>query len=83
MHPGIRASYWSLANPSTPTEIVIQNGTGDEENSNLWGNITSMTLDPTDNCTFWYVNRYYLASQTGNVINWDTRIGNFKLSTCN
>ena len=42
-----------------------------------------MTLDPTDNCTFWYVNRYYLASQTGNAINWDTRIGNFKLSTCN
>jgi hypothetical protein len=83
VHPGIRASYWSLASQSTPTEIVIQNGTGDEENSNLWGNITSMTLDPTDNCTFWYVNRYYLASQTGNAINWDTRIGNFKLSTCN
>jgi hypothetical protein len=83
VHPGIRASYWSLGTSSTPTEIVIQSGTGDEENSSLWGNITSLTVDPTDNCTFWYVNRYYLANQTGNEMNWDTRIGNFKLATCN
>ena len=81
-HPGIRAAYWSLPNKTAPTEITIMNGTGDEENSSLWGNLTSMTVDPTDNCTFWYLNRYYAASQTGTTIDWDTRIGYFKITGC-
>jgi len=82
VHPGIRAAFWSLPNKTAQTEITIYNGKGDEENSNLWGNLTSMTVDPTDNCTFWYVNRYYASSQTGTTIDWNTRIGYFKLSTC-
>lgn len=82
LHPGIRAAYWSLPNKTAPTEITIYNGSGDEENSSLWGNLSSMTVDPTDNCTFWYVNRYYSSNQTGTAIDWDTRIGHFKLSTC-
>jgi hypothetical protein len=82
VHPGIRAAYWSLPGKTAPTEIILQNGTGDEENSNHWGNITSMTVDPNDGCTFWYANQYYKANETGTAINWDTRISNFKLSSC-
>jgi|SRR5579859_52028 len=81
-HPGIRAAYWSLPGKTKPTEILIGNGSGDEENSSHWGDYTSMTVDPVDNCTFWYVNQYYAVSETGSSINWNTRIGNFKLSTC-
>jgi hypothetical protein len=83
IEPGIRAAYWSLPNPNAPTELTLQSGIGDEENSSLWGNLTSMTVDPTDNCTFWYVNRYYETSQTGTAIDYNTRISNFKISTCN
>lgn len=82
LHPSIRASYWSLPNKTASTEIQIIGGVGDEENSSLWGNVSSMTVDPTDNCTFWYLNRYYQTSQTGTAINFNTEIGNFKLSTC-
>jgi hypothetical protein len=82
VHPGIRAAYWSLPGMTAPTEIILQNGTGDEENSNHWGNITNMTVDPNDGCTFWYENQYYKANETGTAINWDTRISNFKLSSC-
>jgi hypothetical protein len=81
-HPGIRASYWSLASAFSPTEITIKTGSGDEENSELWGNITSMTVDPVNDCTFWYVNRYYPSNQTGTEIVWNTRIAYFRLSTC-
>ena len=81
-HPGIRAAYWSLTGATKPTEILIGNGSGDEENSDHWGDYTSMTVDPVDNCTFWYVNQYYAVSQTGSSIDWNTRIGKFKLSTC-
>jgi hypothetical protein len=81
-HPGIRAAYWSLTSGTKPTEILIGNGSGDEENSNHWGDYSSMTVDPVDNCTFWYVNQYYQVSETGSAIDWNTRIANFKLSTC-
>jgi hypothetical protein len=82
VHPGIRAAYWSLPSKTTPTEIALQNGIGDEENSSHWGDYTSMTVDPVDGCTFWYVNQYYNVSEIGTAINWDTRIANFKLPTC-
>lgn len=83
VHPGIRASYWSLDTlGAAPKEITLENGVGDEENSIHWGNLTSMSVDPTDGCTFWYVNQYYKANETGSEVNWDTRIAHFKVSTC-
>ena len=82
VHPGIRAAYWSLPAKTSPTEIILQNGTGDEENSPHWGNISSMTVDPTDGCTFWYQNEYFKTNQINAEITWDTRIANFKLATC-
>ncbi|HEV2397336.1 MAG TPA: hypothetical protein VGS27_10385 [Candidatus Sulfotelmatobacter sp.] len=82
VHPGIRAAYWSLPSKTAATEIQLKAGVGDEENSNHWGNLTSMTVDPVDNCTFWYVNQYYANNETGTAINWNTRIAYFKLSSC-
>jgi hypothetical protein len=82
IHPGIRASWWNLPNDTTPKELNIKTGIGDEENSTQWGDYTSMTVDPVDQCTFWYVNEYFPANQTGNSIIWHTRIGKFKVSTC-
>jgi hypothetical protein len=46
-----------------------------------WGDYSSMTLDPADDCTFWYTTLYYKA--TGGSFTWSTRIVNFKLGTCN
>jgi hypothetical protein len=81
-HPGIRTSWWSLHSQLAPKEVVIYNGGGDEENSPRWGDYSSMTVDPVDGCTFWYVTQYFAQNQTGNQINWNTRIGNFKISNC-
>jgi hypothetical protein len=83
VHPGIRAATFSLPNKTTPVEITLYNGVGDNENSEHWTNLSSMTLDPTDGCTFWYVNQYYQANETGTEMDWDTRIAYFKLSSCN
>jgi hypothetical protein len=82
VHPGIRAAYWSLPNRTSPAEITLGNGTGDEENSAHWGNISSMTVDPTNGCTFWSENEYFKENQTGTDINWNTRIANFTLPAC-
>ncbi len=82
IHPGIRASSWSLINNTKPVEVIIQNGSGSQENSKNWGDYTSMAVDPVDDCTFWYVNEYLPSNETGKAINWHSKIAKFKLSSC-
>ena len=44
---------------------------------------TTMSIDPSDDCTFWYANEYYtLAGQLSSTAGWQTRIANFRLPTC-
>ncbi len=38
-----------------------------------------MQVDPVDDCTFWYTQEYM---KTTGSFNWNTRIANFKFSTC-
>ena len=80
-HPSINASYFSLTNPTTPTEITLFSGAGDEENSYHMGDYSSMTVDPQDGCTFWYVNQYFPTNQISG-ISWGTRISNFVAPGC-
>jgi hypothetical protein len=82
-YPGINMSYWNLTESAAtaPTEVTIFDGTGEEVTPTTgvgkWGSYSSMTVDPGDDCTFWYVNEYFFTDNT-----WRTRIANFKLPTC-
>ena len=49
------------------------------DTSNRWGDYSDMTVDPVDDCTFWYTQEYY---DTTSSFNWRTRIGNFKFDSC-
>ncbi len=61
------------------TETSMIEGTGSQSGGyNRWGDYSSMSVDPVDDCTFWYTTEYY--ETTGN--NWQTRIGSFKLADC-
>ena len=65
-------------------EGTIINGSGVQTNTNSrWGDYTDMTVDPTDDCTFWYVNEYYQTTEPPPDRKWQTRIGSFKLPGCN
>jgi len=81
-HPSIAASYLNLPLATAPKEVTILAGTADEENSSHWGGYTSMTVDPVDDCTFWYVNEYLTTNQTGSSHTWQTRVSHFKLNGC-
>ena len=60
--------------------IVLVNGGGVQQSSfKRWGDYSSMAIDPSDDCTFWYTQEYYAA--TGS-FNWSTRIGAFKFDSC-
>jgi hypothetical protein len=82
LHSSIGASYLNLPSNTAPTEFGIFMGKADAENSEHWGGYSSMTVDPVDDCTFWYVNEYLTANQTGTSHTWRTRIAKFKLTTC-
>jgi hypothetical protein len=46
---------------------------------NRWGDYSSMTLDPIDQCTFYYTNEYL---KTNGGFNWSTRIAAYKFPSC-
>jgi uncharacterized membrane protein len=61
-------------------ETTIISGTG-AQNGGLtrWGDYSAITVDPVDDCTFWYTDEYI--KSTGS-FNWNTRIANFKFPNC-
>ena len=61
------------------TETLMQAGGGVQYSYNRWGDYSSMTLDPIDQCTFWYTNEY---EPSNGAFNWATRIAAFKFSSC-
>jgi hypothetical protein len=82
VYPGIRYTGRLAGDPlgeMTLGEGVLIDGSGSQLVSHRWGDYTDMTVDPTDDCTFWYVNEYY---QTSSARGWQTRIGSFRLPGC-
>jgi len=62
------------------TESVIVSGAGSQNGGiSRWGDYSAMTIDPVDDCTFWYTNQYL---QTTGSFNWSTRIASFKFPGC-
>ncbi|MFN7972878.1 MAG: hypothetical protein U0166_11100 [Acidobacteriota bacterium] len=61
-------------------EGSIVDGLGSQTSATArWGDYSAMTLDPTDDCTFWYINEYYLTTSGGS---WRLRVGAFKYPGC-
>ena len=47
-----------------------------------WGDYSSMSVDPTDDCTFWHTNEYYNSQANGSLGNYQTQIIAFKYPSC-
>ena len=61
-------------------EQLIVNGSGSQTGGvNRWGDYSAMTVDPVDDCTFWYTQEYI---QSTGSFNWNTRISNFIFPNC-
>lgn len=80
--PSIRFAFRTATDPAGTlgSETSIQAGTGSQlKGLNRWGDYSSLSVDPVDDCTFWYFNEYEATSGT---FNWHTRIASFKLANC-
>jgi len=83
LHPGIHyTGRLSGDAPGTMTQgegVVLDGGGSQTGGLSRWGDYTSMSVDPSDDCTFWYTGEYLSANGS---FNWHTRIGSFKLGSC-
>ena len=61
-------------------EITLITGAGSQTGTNKnWSSYSSMTVDPVDDCTFWYTGQYYATSSTAG---WKTQIASFRFPSC-
>ena len=66
--------------PQGETEYVA--GQGSSLVTHRWGDYSSTTVDPTDDCTFWHTNMYFNSQTNGSSGNYQTRIFAFKFPNC-
>ncbi|MFL6612086.1 MAG: hypothetical protein ACJ8HF_27970, partial [Pseudomonas sp.] len=84
VYPSIRYAGRLVSDPpgqmSQGEETLIA-GTGSQTGSvGRWGDYAQMSVDPTDDCTFWFTTEYI---QVTGERTWRTRIGSFKFPGCN
>ena len=61
-------------------ETTILTGGGSQTGTlHRWGDYSAMTVDPIDDCTFWFTTEYLKSSGS---FNWSTRITSFKFPSC-
>lgn len=58
---------------------VVSGGGSQIDGLTRWGDYSAMTVDPTDDCTFWYTQQYLTSNGSWN---WNTRIANFRFPGC-
>ena len=84
IHPAIRFTGRVPSDTlgTMETEASILEGTGSQfggQYGNRWGDYTAMQVDPSDDCTFWYVDQY---EKVNGVFNWYTSIASFAFNGC-
>jgi hypothetical protein len=62
----------------TLRETILAEGAGSQTNTSRWQDYTQTAVDPSDDCTIWYVGDYYKKDAT----NYSTRIGAFRMPGC-
>jgi len=80
--PAIRYATRLASDPINmlSNETTIVQGTGSQTGTlSRWGDYSHMSVDPVDDCTFWYTTEYLKADGT---FNWSTRIASFKINGC-
>ena len=61
-------------------KVVVAGGGVQTNSFHRWGDYSSMAIDPSDDCTFWYAQEYY---KTTGSFNFSTRLNSFKFTSCN
>jgi hypothetical protein len=84
VYPGIRLTGRLATDPpgTLSAETVVVNGGGSQVGASLlarWGDYSAMSVDPVDDCTFWYTAEYQPVTGT---FDWATKIAAARLPGC-
>jgi hypothetical protein len=82
VHPAVRYTgrVPSDAPGTLESEASVVEPSGSQTSGlSRWGDYTAMVVDPSDDCTFWYVDQY---EKTSGTFNWHTSISSFAFSAC-
>jgi hypothetical protein len=82
IHPSIAYTGRVPSDPLGTMEspAIINVGKGSQTGGvTSWGEHSSLSIDPTDDCTFWYAQEYLPSDGS---LNWRTRIAAFKFKSC-
>ena len=80
--PGLRYAARLASDPPgelAQGEAVIIDGSADYNAANRWGDYSSMSVDESDDCTFWFTGEYASTASPGD---WRTRVAAFQLPLC-
>jgi len=80
--PSLRVATRNASDPLgvLPSEITILAGNGSQTTPfRRWGDYTSMEVDPSAPCTFWYSGEYY---KTTSLADWLTAAVGFRMPSC-
>ena len=80
-YPGQRFAARAANDPKgklTYQESVLAEGQASQTNSLRWEDYTNIAVDPSDDCTFWFVGNYLKSGATSS----STRIGSFAVPGC-
>jgi hypothetical protein len=62
-------------------EVTLYTGSGPQTQvEGRWGDYSDLSVDPSDDCTFWYTQEYLGSDLVFGA--WRTRIGSFKFANC-
>ncbi|HET8538397.1 MAG TPA: hypothetical protein VFL83_00865, partial [Anaeromyxobacter sp.] len=65
---------------ASPLEgVTLGSMTGSPLGAGHWGDRSALSVDPADDCTFWFTGEYL---KSDGRLNWSTRIGTFRLPGC-
>jgi hypothetical protein len=85
LSPSIAVTGRAVSDPANTmqAETMVVSGSGSQTSSSRalsrWGDYSAMQVDPSDDCTFWYVSEYM---KTTGIFNWNTRFSSFKFPNC-
>jgi hypothetical protein len=84
LHPSIAFTGRVPSDPPNTMESLaaIFTAKGSATDQSRWGDYSSMVIDPSDDCTFWYVNQYIPKTAPKNAITFHTRVASLKFPTC-
>lgn len=83
--PSIRYAGREAGDPpgQLGSEASIVAGAGYQlDSSGRYGDYSTMDVDPSDDCTFWYTHEYYQSADIFYGRNWQTRIASFAFPGC-